>query len=476
MQKRSYILSLLLLSNVFCSLSSPAAFAGQAAAAGTAKALKKQAPKARDSDEQQKFDKLYFSPSNNTGGSEPVTSKAGAEINEADKSGSDKSGSDNSGSVKQETDKVGTGAASSAVAGDSESLPAPSPTPEAPAPIVRMSQPATDASAAYAPNLSPGDKDISDGDAMPPVAPSMGGQAQSERKVFNLQAQQIDLRLQRQSPNMMPGDPRFGQGNPQFNQGIGAGQLNAGARQLGARAGQDQNEAKRSLTQVELQKLAAHDVVLVIDRSASMAAMDCPRGNGPIANSGLGLLPALLGIPISTTSRWSWCAQQTSELAQETEGVFKQGITVVLFSTGFFVFPNVSIKSVPEIFNRNFPAGGTNLAPALASQIGEYFQRRAYMRGNVKPLMIGIITDGCPTSRQAVRNAIIDATHLMRSADEITIIFFMVGGMDFMGTAFVNELSTNLVAEGARYPIVRQVSFQELQKVGLAKAIAINLQ
>jgi hypothetical protein len=89
--------------------------------------------------------------------------------------------------------------------------------------------------------------------------------------------------------------------------------------------------------------------------------------------------------------------------------------------------------------------------------------------------MIGVITDGCPNNRQAVREAIIEATQLMKRPDEITIIFFLIGGMDFMGERFVSELVNNLPNEGARFPIVREVSFGELQHIGLAKAIAQNL-
>jgi Mg-chelatase subunit ChlD len=131
---------------------------------------------------------------------------------------------------------------------------------------------------------------------------------------------------------------------------------------------------------------------------------------------------------------------------------------------------------LPQIFSQNAPAGGTNLAQPLAVEIGEYLRRREYSRGNAKPVMIGVITDGCPNNKQAVRESIIQATQLMKRPDEITIIFFLIGGMDFMGERFVNELTNNLTSEGARFPIVREVSFGELQHIGLAKAIAQNLR
>jgi hypothetical protein len=229
----------------------------------------------------------------------------------------------------------------------------------------------------------------------------------------------------------------------------------------------------RSLTQVELKRLADHEVVLLIDRSGSMSSMDCPA-NG--IGKSLGMLPSLLGVPLMSTSRWNWCLQQTSELSRQTQGIYERGITVVLFSSGFMTFPNVTLDRLPQIFSQNSPAGGTNLAEPLAMQIGEYFRRRAMAHGNTKPLMIGIITDGCPSNKPAVVEAVVEATRLMHNPQELTIIFFMIGGMDFQGERFVGQLSSNLTGMGASFPIVKEVSFGELQQIGLAKAIAQKLQ
>ncbi len=258
-------------------------------------------------------------------------------------------------------------------------------------------------------------------------------------------------------------------GRTDTNQLAGSAQVN----QLNPSASAGGPGSPRSLTQVDIQRLANHEVVLLIDRSASMAAMDCPTSN---LGHSIGMIPSILGIPLLSTSRWQWCLHQTSEMSKETQNIFNRGITVVLFSSGFITFPNVTMDQVQQIFQQNYPAGGTDLAPPLATQIGEYFKRREYARGNVKPLMIGIITDGCPSNKQAVRQAIVDATHLMKNPQEVTIIFFVIGGMDFQGEMFVRDLCTNLTNQGAAFPIVKEVSFSELQHIGLAKAIAQNLQ
>ncbi len=322
---------------------------------------------------------------------------------------------------------------------------------------------------------------------MPPAAPEFQKDAPTPSQLFNLQAQQIDVRAAEQR-NMLPPPamqgmtPRYGMGQPYYGN---AQNYNANANGNFFSGNAIQNADPRTLTQVDLRKMANHEVVLLIDRSSSMTAMDCPNVGGSshpsFAPKMGGLMSALLGVPLLNgmgmgTSRWEWCLHQTSDLSRQTQQIYSQGITVVLFSTGFVTLPNVTLDQLPRVFNDNFPFGGTNLGPALASQIGEYFRRREYTRGNIKPLMIGIVTDGCPNNRTAVRQAIIQATQLMRDQQEITIIFFLIGGMDYVGEAFVQDLTVNLVRQGARFPIVRAVSFGELQRIGLAKAIADNLQ
>lgn len=323
---------------------------------------------------------------------------------------------------------------------------------------------------------------------MPPPAPEIQKEVQpSPSQLFNLQAQQIDVRAADQR-NMLPPPamqgmmPRYGMGQPYYGN---AQNYNANANGNYLNGNVNQSGDPRTLTQVDLRKMANHEVVLLIDRSSSMTAMDCPNVGGSTHQSFApkmgGLMSALMGVPLLSsmgmgTSRWEWCLHQTSDLSRQTQQIYSQGITVVLFSSGFVTLPNVTLDQLPRVFNDNFPFGGTNLGPALGSQIGEYFRRREYTGGNIKPLMIGIITDGCPNNRQAVRQAIIQATQLMRGPQEITIIFFLIGGMDYVGEAFVQDLTVNLVRQGARFPIVRAVSFGELQRLGLAKAIADNLQ
>ena len=228
------------------------------------------------------------------------------------------------------------------------------------------------------------------------------------------------------------------------------------------------------LTQIELKRLASHDVVLIIDQSGSMLAPDCPPPKGSPGAS-LPFIPLLMGHPILGISRWDWCLYQTLDLSRQTQQIFGGGITVVLFSSAYRVFPNVTLDQLPAIFSQNRPMGGTELARPLADQIGAYFNRRDYFKGNIKPLLISIVTDGCPQHKDMVRASIIDATRLMRNPEEISIVFFLIGGYDPEGQAFVDSLTHYLTNDGAAYPVVKAVSFADLRKVGLAKALADTL-
>jgi hypothetical protein len=313
---------------------------------------------------------------------------------------------------------------------------------------------------------------------LPPTAPPIfrrGDLPDPSRSAakFNLEAQRYQTRAEQDAGFMQPMNGRFGPGQPLNGQSKNDQFWAHADRAASGRPVPAEIDSGRSLTQVELKKLADHEVVLLIDRSGSMSSMDCPTGN---TGRSLGMLPSLLGVPLMSTSRWNWCLQQTSDMARQTQGIYDRGITMVLFSSGYITIPNVTMDRLPQIFSQNSPAGGTNLADPLAIQIGEYFRRREMSRGNVKPLIIGIITDGCPNNRQAVVNAIVEGTHLMHKPQEVTIIFFMIGGMDIAGERFVRDLSVNLLSKGASFPIVKEVSFSEMQQMGLAKAIAQNLQ
>ena len=235
------------------------------------------------------------------------------------------------------------------------------------------------------------------------------------------------------------------------------------------------DELKGGLTQLELHRLAAHDIVLFIDKSFSMSTTDCPLPS--TSSSKLGSLSSLvLGLGGMTASRWDWCVRQIEHMVRQTERALTNGFTVVLFDNRFSIFQHVTVPELSNIYACNHPGGGTLLGEPLACTFNDYFRRKRVSRGNVKPLLIGVITDGCPHDPEAVRDEVISATRAVRDPSEITIIFFLIGGNDPGGNHFVWKLSHELVHHGARYQAVKAVPFDELERLGLARALADNLE
>lgn len=243
----------------------------------------------------------------------------------------------------------------------------------------------------------------------------------------------------------------------------------------------DQHSLAGGVTQLELKKLAQHDVVLVIDRSGSMNTPDCPGvgSGGGLASLGLGsgnssnllrMLAAFGGVNIGGMagglggmSRWEWCGAQTAALAQQYASVAPNGLSVVLFSTGTKIFPNVKVQEIPKIFTEFRPGGITNEATALRQTLGDYFSRKNMTSGNVKPLLVAIITDGEPTDKGAVVQVIGQTMSQMRLPGEIKITFLQVGNT-FDGADFVEHLER-------QFPIVSSKTFGELQRTGLIRAL-----
>jgi hypothetical protein len=163
-------------------------------------------------------------------------------------------------------------------------------------------------------------------------------------------------------------------------------------------------------------------------------------------------------------------------MSQLTQQVLPAGFTVLLFDSGSYLFPHVTTDNLARIFATNNPGGGTNLTLPLNQVFNDYFKRKKLSKVPIKPLLVGIITDGCPNDPRAVKNLLVNLTHSLQDPKEITIIFFLIGGHDSSGKKFARDLSQNLTAAGAAFNIVKEVPFEEVQKSGLAQALANNLE
>ncbi len=210
----------------------------------------------------------------------------------------------------------------------------------------------------------------------------------------------------------------------------------------------------------ELLQLSDHDVVLIIDKSHSMSITDCP--------------PALTDNVAQQfdkpASRWQWCHDQTLQLAKKAKLALPNGLTIVLFAKTFATYNNADIGTIETIFADNKPAGRTEAAGALKSQIEAYFERKSAFGERTKPLIVAIISDGCPDNPESFCNVIVKATQRMDQPGEISITFLQVGN-DHRATSLLNQLQNGLLDQYARFNIVKIVPFPELNKIGLPQAL-----
>lgn len=204
--------------------------------------------------------------------------------------------------------------------------------------------------------------------------------------------------------------------------------------------------AAAQINQQQLQTLAQHDIVIIVDKSGSMGTEDCPDG----------------------LSRWEWCRQQTLDLSHQMAPYVKDGITLVVFSDYFTVYHHATMDQVSQVFQDNSPQGGTHTEDPLQDQLNEYFRRRGSQ--NAKPILIAVITDGAPNNPTAVEKAIIDASQRMQSPNEIGIEFFQIGQESEAGI-LLDHLDNELVRDGARYDIVQTKTFANLLSSGLTQAM-----
>lgn len=195
--------------------------------------------------------------------------------------------------------------------------------------------------------------------------------------------------------------------------------------------------------------LANFDLELIVDESLSMRRRDCPGG----------------------TSRWEWCGLQLSNLSNQLSPYAPRGFTLTTFASRFESYPNSTGAHVQQLFANPRLSSGTKLSRPLGARLSNYFASR---NSKSRPLLLVVITDGVPvpaTEPFLVTETLIAATRRMSRPNEITVVFFQIGGSDFFGRLFLNQMDNTLVRAGAKYDIVRTVSFERLQQQGLTASL-----
>jgi hypothetical protein len=194
----------------------------------------------------------------------------------------------------------------------------------------------------------------------------------------------------------------------------------------------------------ELQQLERFNVVILLDRSASMdeTHAGCP----------------------GDLSKWAWCKQQLDGLYFATARLLDNGFDLVPFNDNYQRWNDVTLWDLKRVFDSMKPQGtDKNIAKPLEAVIEDR------LRWNVhkdKPLLIVVLSDGKQNMGRPLENVLTEAAAKISHQRDLTVVFLQVGD-SIVGQELFNDLDQNLVAKGARYHMVSYKPFSELRQKGL---------
>ncbi len=201
---------------------------------------------------------------------------------------------------------------------------------------------------------------------------------------------------------------------------------------------------KKIIQDENSKSLIKHEIVLLVDSSASMNTNDCPDGK----------------------SRWQWCRAQAGNLLKEN--ILAGKTSIGLFSSNFSSHAHCSLSDLPRVFENNSASGETNLAPPLKDALTSLSSQLYAGR----PALIAIITDGRPTDVDKVHKLLIETANSLKDPTLLNITFIEIGTPE----KYLKEFDTELVKQGAKADIVSLYPFGEVNKKGMIKILAQSVK
>lgn len=189
------------------------------------------------------------------------------------------------------------------------------------------------------------------------------------------------------------------------------------------------------------QALLDYQLVLLVDRSASMRTKDCP---GDI-------------------SRWQWCRDNTQKLLNQSLAATANNLSIIAFDSSYKTHERNNQDILGQIFRDELPDGETLMAPAL----NEAFRLVYRQLQSGKPAMVVVISDGRPTDFDQVKRRLIDQSNTLSKPELLQVMFFQIGA----GENSLNELDTGLVAQGAKADLVSVTPFTKVDSQGIAATL-----
>lgn len=165
-------------------------------------------------------------------------------------------------------------------------------------------------------------------------------------------------------------------------------------------------------------------------------------------------------------TKWDEAKEFTEAFARYAETADDDGITLIKFSSTATAYDGVKAAAVHDLFVKNSPHGGTNLAAALDAAFAKKYSAS-------KKAIIVCITDGVPDNESAVARSIVAATNKIEDASQINLLFVQIGD-DAHAAKFLDNLDNSL--QGAKYDIVDTLSAADAGALSMEQLVfqAVN--
>lgn len=170
-----------------------------------------------------------------------------------------------------------------------------------------------------------------------------------------------------------------------------------------------------------------------VDVSGSMGTADCPGG----------------------MKRIEYLKEKTITFAKEASKYDPDGIDVITFGHSVTPYKGVTAEKAEELIGK-FQAD--EMSTDTAGLIRKAYEM--HKAGGYPQTVLFVATDGAPSSKDAVKQAIVDITNDVKEEHEFNISFLTVGNIDAGLRSFLTELDDDLKA--AKYDIVDVKSLEEV--------------
>ncbi|MBS2006018.1 MAG: hypothetical protein JST01_03180 [Cyanobacteria bacterium SZAS TMP-1] len=186
------------------------------------------------------------------------------------------------------------------------------------------------------------------------------------------------------------------------------------------------------------------DIIFVQDMSSNMAS--------PLGDTGL--------------QKWDWCAARILDFADSiSKNNSKYFGLMQCYQYAFNSYKDLSVPTLKQLLANSIAMESAVLTAPLQQLAYDHLTTT-----NAKPLLILVFTTGKQERGDALEAAIKTILDHVKSPDQARLIFFQIGE-DPVGTATLKMLDQDLTYAGYKYDIVDWVKFEDLQTLGLSRAI-----